>query len=58
MHNDFFVVSEMSNMNLNGPEVKRRTIQEEAFGVSSARMGRYIAIEVLTDPFSWVPESP
>ena len=38
--------------------MKRRTIQVEALGASSARMGHYIAIEVLTGPFLWVLESP
>ena len=39
-------------------EVKRRTIQIEAFGVSSATIWRYIAIDVLTGSLLGVSWSP
>ena len=42
-----------------GPnEVKRRTMQIEAFGASSATIGRYITAEVLTNLLLGVPWSP
>ena len=39
-------------------ELKRRTMQVEAFGASSATIGRNITAEMLTDSLLGVPWSP